>query len=185
MCLLTFGLRRGRLYLALWIQVGSQINRGGGQLGKFAIFVASGALGHLHNAWIAVVSLRTRASDSGESGKQSDKLEHFMGGDAHAERENIAARVPGLLPVGLWPGPSPPRRHPYARFSASKQRRLAQLKPAARPVSGRWWVIGPPAVAGRHRPLRPRPAGRSARPRPRVPVSNGLPLCPECGRRRS
>ena len=30
------------------------------------------------------------------------------------------------------------------------------------------------AVAGRHRPLRPHPAGRCARPRPRVPVSNGL-----------
>ena len=72
------------------------------------------------------------------------------------------------------PGSAPP-----------KQRRLAQLKPAARPVSGWSQVTSPPAVAGRHRPLRPRPAGRCARPRPRVPVSNGLPLCPECGRRRS
>ena len=42
-----------RLCLALKIQVGRQINRGGGQLGKFAIFVAVGALGYLHSAWIA------------------------------------------------------------------------------------------------------------------------------------
>ena len=97
MALLIIGLRCNRLYLAVEIQVGRQINRSGDQLGKFAIFVAVGALGHLHSAWIAVISLRACASDSGESGKQSYKLEHFMGGDAHTEREDIAPRVFGLL----------------------------------------------------------------------------------------
>ena len=99
-----------------------------------------------------------------------------QGQQRHFRRATTSLSKGNYAPsVGLWPGPSPPRRHPYARFSASKQRRLAQLKPAARPVSGRWWVIGPPAPAGSQRPLGPHPAGRSSRPRPRVPVSNGLP----------